>query len=664
MPRPFLLLYGSETGQAESIAQDLASAAPDKGFEPQLCVLNDVDKKFVLEKARCPVVIITSTTGEGDPPDNARKFVRKFKRRTLANTYLAHLNYTVLGLGDTNYENFCNCGKTMDARLAELGGKRFYACAWADDAVGLDLTVEPWLKGLWSALDGQGCAENGHAEKEEEEEESKQEKEVEKEAELEELRQRFAAMEAEADLLGDEEAAKLSGVELSVPQLPAAFLAAEVLPEGSARLDPDTLMTHNGQAFAACDGGPLKARATCCRLLTAPSAVKPSFLLRVQLEPPSELAFEPGDAVALLRPNTEAEVTELLTRLGALEQADMPLRLRVRQDPARSGRAPVVPVFLPPEGASLRQLLLYCLDLRAPPDKLLLRVLAEACTAPREKRRLLELASTQGRLLHQQLLREQSRTLADVLRAFPSCQPAVARLLERMKRLPPRPYSACCSPLASDAVEFAASLVTIPEAAHRAARRGLLTGWMEELARGSEDRQVWVLRRRTNNFRLPEAPASGKSPPLVLVGAGTGVSPFRGFLQHLQSAWRPENRPDVWLFFGCRQRTRDCLFGSDLEAWRDAGLLSRLSIVCSRETSDANNRYVQHRMRAEAAELGSWFRSGARLYVCGDATGMAPEVRQVAAEILASENGVSTAEGEKLFARMRLDRRYFEDVWS
>ncbi|CAH1772723.1 unnamed protein product [Owenia fusiformis] len=147
----FLLLYASQTGQAKAIAEEINENAPQHGLNPELHCISQTEKKFSLERESC-VVIVTSTTGEGEPPDTALKFWRRLKKKTLPDDHLSKVNYALLGLGDSNYTNFCNNGKNFDKRLNELGAKRFYECGWADEAVGLEVKVEPWIEGLFTTL--------------------------------------------------------------------------------------------------------------------------------------------------------------------------------------------------------------------------------------------------------------------------------------------------------------------------------------------------------------------------------------------------------------------------------------------------------------------------------------------------------------------------------
>ena len=154
MRRPgFLLLHGSVTGKAESIAELLAEQAAERGYEVDLCCMSSVGKDYSLEESRDRVaVLVSSTTGDGDQPEKAERLWRTLKKRHLPEDHLSGLRFAYLGLGDSNYSQFCNGPKTLRERLLDLGAEEFADPGWADDGVGLEEVVEPWIEGLWGAL--------------------------------------------------------------------------------------------------------------------------------------------------------------------------------------------------------------------------------------------------------------------------------------------------------------------------------------------------------------------------------------------------------------------------------------------------------------------------------------------------------------------------------
>jgi sulfite reductase alpha subunit-like flavoprotein len=149
-PHPLLILYGSETGNGEDISKALNEEAGKHGFQSTIASMNEYSKVNLAEQPL--VVLVASTTGNGDPPSNAEKFWRFIRRRTNAPDMLAKVNYTVLALGDSNYDKFCNVGKNLDRRFEQLGATRVLPLTCADEGTGLADVVEPWKAGIWEKL--------------------------------------------------------------------------------------------------------------------------------------------------------------------------------------------------------------------------------------------------------------------------------------------------------------------------------------------------------------------------------------------------------------------------------------------------------------------------------------------------------------------------------
>ena len=147
-----LILYGSQKGNAKSIAETIGESCGKYGFEGEVRAANDFYKKLdVFAKERL-VVMVVSTTGAGEHPDNCGRFFRKLNKKTVAKDMLDSVKFTVLAIGDTNYDNFCRAGKRFDALFHKLGGERIYPLGCADDATGLAEVIDPWISGLWPAL--------------------------------------------------------------------------------------------------------------------------------------------------------------------------------------------------------------------------------------------------------------------------------------------------------------------------------------------------------------------------------------------------------------------------------------------------------------------------------------------------------------------------------
>ncbi|MDH0747677.1 bifunctional nitrate reductase/sulfite reductase flavoprotein subunit alpha [Pseudomonas sp. GD03842] len=237
------------------------------------------------------------------------------------------------------------------------------------------------------------------------------------------------------------------------------------------------------------------------------------------------------------------------------------------------------------------------------------------------------------------------RQLADVLREFP-LRCAAQELLSHLTPLQPRLYSiASSAKVHPDAVHLTVA------ALRYGTRKGVASTFLADRA---EDCEVPVFLQPTRHFRVP---VDGDV-PMIMIGPGTGVAPFRAFLQERQARG---DRGANWLFFGEQHAATDFYYRQEWEAMQKSGLLTRLSLAFSRD--QAEKVYVQHRIRQQGAELWRWLQEGARVYVCGDATHMARDVDRALRDVIAEQGGMS-AEGADEYLRLLADgQRYLRDVY-
>lgn len=362
----------------------------------------------------------------------------------------------------------------------------------------------------------------------------------------------------------------------------------------------------------------------------------------------SGLRYEPGDSLGLLAPNDPELVEACLSALGATGDESVPCA-DGRSRPAREAFGTHLAIARPLD----RTLDLLAGAAKDPKDAAMLRKLANGDddAAP------------------------QDADLLDLLEHFPSARPPLADLAASLPGLKPRLYSIASSPLAVPGrVELCVSVVKAERrgrvrqgvaSSHLGFRALRPDGTLVLDQRGAHappgDKERALLasallpaHMQESHFRLPEDPAV----PVIMCGPGTGIAPFRAFLQH-RAAQGIKGR--TWLFFGDQKSSADYLFADEIEGWKADGTLERLSLAWSRE--GAKKVYVQDRMREDAADLWRWFQDGGRFYICGDASRMAKDVDTALREMAMRQGGMNADAARDWIVALARQGRYQRDVY-
>jgi sulfite reductase (NADPH) flavoprotein alpha-component len=535
------LLWASQTGNTESLTERYATRLMESRFEIRTACMADYPVS-ALAKAQY-VLLMTSTFGDGDPPDNAQSFWTQLSAGDAPR--LDGVRFAVLALGDRNYDQFCGYGRRLDERLAAQGALRLMDRVDCDGEY--QQSADAWLERIIVRI--------------------------------------------------NEEDAALHAV-------PPGGMINAVVPGAV----------------------PTKARPAASRLvsnlrLNRQGAAKDTRYFSLNTSD-SGLEYEAGDALGVWPSNCPELVDELLTLSGL--SADAPVNVAGAGDMrladalgkhyeiARPGADALAFIAARSSNGALRDLL-----------------------TPERK------ADLKQWLWGQQL--------ADVLHEFPVSLSA-AELTGMLKRLQPRLYSIASSPKAHPGeVHLTVSAVRYNNA--RRHRKGVSSTFLADRA---SETDVPVFVQKSAHFRPPHSAGT----PMIMVGPGTGIAPFRGFL-HERRARGDKGRN--WLFFGEQHAATDFYYRDELEAMRDSGVLTRLDLAFSRDQAD--KIYVQDRMREQGAQLWAWLEDGAHFYVCGDANRMARDVDAALKEVVATHGGMSDEKAAEYVSRLAREKRYARDVY-
>jgi sulfite reductase (NADPH) flavoprotein alpha-component len=535
---PLLILFGSQTGTAEKIAKQIAKESKSRGCNSR--VVDAAEHARIDWIKETNLLVVTSTYGDGDMPDNAQAFWDWLQ--TDAAKTLSHLNYSVLALGDTNYEQFCAAGKKIDARLEALGAKRIHSLADCD--LDYEAKAKTWTDGALTTL--APAAQNGVA------------------------------------------------------------------------------ITEQSEATPVAIGwsktNPFPARLLTNRKLNGDGSQKETHHFEISLEG-SDLNYEAGDALGVWPSNCPELVEEILRALGSNGEEAVKVS---------SGEFP------------LRRALTEKLDLGKPAAELLQHF-------AKNNSAVLDLLAPERKDDFKKWL--WGRGVIDLLLENPAVKFSAAEFTALLKPLAPRLYSISSS-LKAHTGQVHLTINVVRYESFGRARKGLASTFLAD--RAGAETSVPVFIQTSHGFRLP---ADG-STPIIMVGPGTGVAPFRSFLHERRAVAAKGHN---WLFFGEQRAATDFYYRDELEKMFSDGHLTKLSTAFSRD--QAEKIYVQNRMLENAAELWSWLESGAHFYVCGDASRMAKDVDDALHKIVETAGGKGTDDAKVYVAKLKTDKRYQRDVY-
>ena len=241
------------------------------------------------------------------------------------------------------------------------------------------------------------------------------------------------------------------------------------------------------------------------------------------------------------------------------------------------------------------------------------------------------------------------RELIDLFLEFPQSGMNAQDFVGLLRTMPPRLYSIASS-LSAHSEEVHLTVAVVRYEGHGRERKGVCSSYLAERVGDT----IPCYLHPNKNFKLPEDPST----PIIMVGPGTGIAPFRAFIEERQATGATGRN---WLFFGDRSQNTDYLYGNEWESYQKDGILNELDLAWSRDQQE--KVYVQHKMLEKKAELWSWLQNGAVFYVCGDASRMAKDVDQALRAIAQEEGSMSEEEAAGWVKGLQREKRYLKDVY-
>ncbi len=617
--------FGSQTGTsqklAKQLARDCATRVPGShGVAIDMEVFStkkdsanaESHWKFVCSEKSQIAVFLVSTYGEGDPTDNARDFYKAlFDETFMSSRSITLLNYTVFGLGNTQYEHYNASGRRLNKQLEILGAKRMYQHGEGDDDDLLEDDFAKWRDGgLWESISKQIGGGNSSS----------------------------------TSSISSSVTSTLNSTTILEPIWKVIFTPKPSLPLKS--LTPTEIETATQQAdreskhfFSAISVPVIRND----ELRPLPSVGSSTRLVELDLSS-SVVTYETADNL-LICPENDATLVESVARwLGYDIDAWFTLES-------------IIPTPLPfPVPCSIRTALTCYFDLNGKIDRDFIAQLASLAIKAEDRARLHFLGSStenEAKLEFTKWAHDEMRSIFEVFQEFnfKYGKLDLGLFIQLVPKLQPRFYTIASSAKVNPKrVSIVASVIDIVKPGKDTSRRlqGVTSSFF---LRKPVSIKVLV---RQSSFRLPQSSLT----PIIMVGPGTGIAPMRAFLQERRfqkETFGKNSVGETILFFGCRTQKEDYILANELQEFVNDGTLNKLYVAFSRES--INKVYVQHLVLQEGKRLRSLIlEKKANIYVCG-ATKMGSDVHHAFNEIL-KENDPSYVK------KMQNEHRYIQELWQ